>query len=64
MKIINITDNKILIVADEGKWLANGNDYGQAISLADGVSHLDYYEITEEEYKSMQELFNSTIEEI
>ena len=53
MKIINITDNKILLVADDGKWLTNGSDYGKTISLADGVSQEGYCEITEEEYEKL-----------
>ena len=39
-----------LILADDGKFLTNGVDYGTTISLADGVSDKDYYEITQEEY--------------
>ena len=42
-----------LIFADDGKILTNGVDYGTTISLADGVSDKDYYEITIEEYEQI-----------
>ena len=41
---------RIVITADEGKILTNGEIYGKGIFLADGVSEDDFYEITEEEY--------------
>ena len=43
----------ITIIADEGKVLTNGKDYGTTISLADGVSDNGYYEITKEEYEQI-----------
>ena len=48
---------QITIRADEGKWLTDGENYGKTMSLADGVSVDDYYEITDEEYEEkMKEL--------
>lgn len=45
---------KITIRADEGKWLTDGEAFGKTISLADGVSMEDFYEITDEEYEKIQ----------
>jgi hypothetical protein len=45
----------ITLIADKGKVLTNGTDYGTTISLAEGVSEEDYYEITKEEYESKNE---------
>ena len=42
---------QITIRADEGKWLTDGENYGKTISLAEGVSVDDYYEISDEEYE-------------
>ena len=42
---------QITIIADEGKWLTDGENYGKTISLAEGVSVDNYYEITDEEYE-------------
>ena len=42
---------QITIRADEGKWLTDGENYGKTISLAEGVSVDDYYEISNEEYE-------------
>lgn len=42
---------KIIICADKGKWLTDGENYGKTISLAEGVTVDEYYEITDEEYQ-------------
>ena len=44
---------QITIRADEGKWLTDGENYGKTISLGDGVSVDNYYEITNEEYETI-----------
>ena len=42
---------QITIRADEGMWLTDGENYGKTISLAEGISVDNYYEITNEEYE-------------
>ena len=44
---------RITIRADEGKWLTDGENYGKTISLGDGVSIDNYYEVTNEEYETI-----------
>ncbi len=44
---------RIVITADEGKVLTNGEIYGKTIFLAEGVSETDFHEITEEECKAV-----------
>ena len=41
------------IYADEGKVLTNGEIYGTTISLAEGLSESEFYEITEVEYEEI-----------
>lgn len=45
----------ITLIADEGKILTNGTNYGTTISLAAGVPAEGYYEITEDEYEKILE---------
>ena len=48
---------EIIIRADEGKWLTDGENYGKTISLAENASINNYYEISDEEYEEkMKEL--------
>ena len=42
---------QITIRADEGMWLTDGENYGKTISLSEGVSIDNYYEITNEQYE-------------
>lgn len=42
---------RIIIRADEGKWLTDGEIYGKTMVLADGVNIENYHEITDEEYQ-------------
>ena len=44
---------RITIYADDGMVLTNGEIYGKQIFLADGVSELDFYEISDEEYQKI-----------
>lgn len=43
-----------VIEAPEGKYLTNGETYGRTIYLAEGVEESAFYEITEEELKTIQ----------
>ena len=45
----------LTLIADEGKILTNGTEYGTTISLAENVTDEGYYEITMEEYKNRTE---------
>ena len=49
---------QITIRADEGLWLTDGENYGKTISLAEGVSIDNYYEITNEEYDTKMTQIN------
>ena len=46
---------RIVIYADEGKWLTDGKTYGKQIYLAEGVDPATFYEITDEEYAQILE---------
>lgn len=46
---------RIIITADEGKVLTNGEIYGTTIYLAEGMTSKGYYEITEAEYSALME---------
>lgn len=43
----------ITLYAEKGKILTNGIDYGTTISLAEGATAEEYYEITLEEYEQI-----------
>lgn len=45
----------ILLTADDGMVLTNGELYGKMIALGNGDSPDNYHEITEAEYKKMRE---------
>ena len=44
---------RIVITADEGKVLTDGEIYGKSIFLAEGASSNDFYEISDEEYQAI-----------
>lgn len=52
MKSVKIT--RIVLIADEGKVLTNGETYAKSIALGDWDSANNYREITVEEYKEIQ----------
>lgn len=45
----------VTLIADEGKVITNGTDYGTTISLAEGLDSSAFYEITREEYNKILE---------
>lgn len=45
----------ITIFADDGKVLTDGSVYGTTISLAEGKTADEFYEITKEDYMKMLE---------
>lgn len=46
---------RVILYAEEGKILTNGEEYGKQIFLADDENVSDYYEITELEYEEIEE---------
>lgn len=52
-----------VIEATEGRILTNGEVFGRTIYLAKGDSGDDFYEITDEEYNSLQESEEATAED-
>ena len=49
------TIKQIILTADEGMYLTNGETYGKTVILPESASADDWYEITEAEYTKIQE---------
>lgn len=52
---------RIIIYADEGKILTNGEIYGKQIFLAENIDKQSFYEVSEEEYLSLMDQKNENI---
>lgn len=44
---------RIILYAEEGKFLTNGEIYGKTIYLAEGLDESGFYEISDEEYEKL-----------
>ena len=49
------TIKQIILTADEGKHITNGETYGETAILPESANVSDWYEITDEEYKERLE---------
>ena len=49
------TIKQIILTADEGMYLTNGETYGKTVILPESASADDWYEITEAEYTKIQD---------
>jgi hypothetical protein len=49
------TVTQVILKADEGFYLTNGETYGKTIVLPKSANINDWYEITEAEYQQIQE---------
>ena len=47
---------RIVLHAEEGKVLTDGNIYGKIIYLAEDISPYLFYEITDEEYERLRNI--------
>lgn len=47
------TVKQIMLTADKGMYLTNGNTYGRVVVLPEGADQSVWYEITEEEYQNI-----------
>ncbi len=52
------TIKQIILTADEGMYLTNGETYGKTVVLPESADITIWYEITEEEYNELQEAVN------
>lgn len=57
------TIKQIILTADKGMYLTNGETYGRTVILPETARIDDWREITEEEYKSIVEKETATEEE-
>ena len=49
------TIKQIILTADEGMYLTNGETYGKTVVLPESANPNEWYEITEAEYTEIQE---------
>jgi len=49
------TIKQIILKADEGKYLTNGETYGKTVVLPESANANDWYEITDIEYNRITE---------
>ncbi|MBR6502846.1 MAG: hypothetical protein IKT42_05330 [Clostridia bacterium] len=49
---------QIILTADYGKYLTNGETYGKTVVLPESADVLAWYEITDTEYETVQEVVN------
>ena len=54
---------RIILYAEEGKVLTNGEIYGKTIYLAEGLDESGFYEISDEEYEKLIEEQEAEIKE-
>ena len=52
------TIKQIILTADEGMYLTNGETYGKTVVLPENADVLAWYEITNTEYETVQEVVN------
>ena len=52
------TIKQIILTADEGMYLTNGETYGKMVVLPESADQSVWYEITEQEYNKLQEAVN------
>lgn len=50
------TIKQIILTADEGMYLTNGETYGKTVILPESADQSVWYEISEREYNELQEL--------
>lgn len=48
------TIKQIILTADEGMYLTNGETYGKTVVLPESANVEDWHEITEQEYAEIQ----------
>lgn len=54
----------VVLYAEEGKVLTNGEIYGKQINLAEGVNSKQFYEITDAEYEEIMKEQEAELAEI
>lgn len=54
--MIKETITQIILKADEGMYLTNGETYGKTVILPETANENEWHEITEEEYNEINEI--------